>query len=282
MKDSKVNLFDYMDFRSFVKDRMDELRSRDGKFSFRYFSNKLGLRSKSHLNMVLDGQRRLRQDLARPLALALGLSREETAHFCLLVEYTQAKGAEEKAALLRKLRRKGGFREVHDLSLHQFDYLADPLQVTLREWVFCSNFRNDPKRLARDVRFGKPTTKSISKARDALLRVGLLVQDESGALIQAEKHHQTGDDVSHLGLKMFYKNAFRQADKALELDGSQRHLGGMTMAVSQKGFARIRERYQEFVDDVRDIVDDDDEADTVMQMLFALYPLTKAEQTEDE
>ena len=94
--------------------------------------------------------------------------------------------------------------------------------------------------------------------------------------MQADKHHQTGDDVSHLGLKMFYRNAFKQATQALEFSGKERHLGGMTMAISEEGYGKIVwNAIGRFWRRFERSWTRNDHADRVAQMLFALYPLTR-------
>jgi uncharacterized protein (TIGR02147 family) len=238
MERTTLNVYRYTDFRAYLKDRLDELKALDAKYSLRFLSDKLGLASKSHLKMVVDGSRNLTDPLARKLAQVLSLREKEAAFFLALVRYTQAKTTQARTEALDEMRRSPQFLQVHRLELDRFDYLADPLLVTLRELICLKGFRENPIWLASRLPM-KATPAKIRKAIEKLVRLGLAVRDEAGVLHPAHKHQDTGDEIQSTALPIFYKQMFRLAADALEHPSHARHLGGLTMGVSQDGYTKI-------------------------------------------
>ncbi len=52
------NIFNYMDYREFLEDFYDEQKSANKAFSYQYFANKAGFKSKSFIKLVIDGKKK--------------------------------------------------------------------------------------------------------------------------------------------------------------------------------------------------------------------------------
>jgi len=276
MKRTSLNIYEYTDFRAFLKDRIAELKSSDTRYSLRFLSDRLGLSSKSHLKMVADGQRNLSSALAGKIGTAIGLADEEAAFFVTLVRYGQAKSTVEQQAALDELRRRRKFLDVHQLELDHFDYLSDQLTLTLRELVSFPDFKEDPQWIAERMPIEAPP-RQIKEAISKLLRLGLVRRDEKGHLIPSHIHQVTGDGLKSVALRTFYEQTFSRASASMMQASAVRHLGGLTMAISEDSYRKIIERYKSFIAEVRHIVDDDNRPDQVYQLVMALFPLTKAD-----
>ena len=59
MTDAAVlpNIFDYMDYRLFLKDQLEYLQSRDRKFSQRWVAKRAGFKAPQLLSMIVQGHR---------------------------------------------------------------------------------------------------------------------------------------------------------------------------------------------------------------------------------
>jgi uncharacterized protein (TIGR02147 family) len=53
------NIYNFSDYRDFLKDRYRQLKEADSLFSFRYFSKEAGFGSPNYLKLVMDGKRNL-------------------------------------------------------------------------------------------------------------------------------------------------------------------------------------------------------------------------------
>jgi len=276
MKRTSLNIYEYTDFRAFLKDRLTELKASDSRYSLRFLSDRLGLSSKSHLKMVADGQRNLSSALAGKIGAAIGLADEEAAFFVALVRYGQAKSTVEQQTALDELRRRRKFLDVHQLELDHFDYLSDQLTLTLRELVSFPDFKEDPNWIAERMPIEAPP-RQIKEAISKLLRLGLVRRDEKGSLIPSHIHQVTGDGLKSVALRTFYEQTFARAAASMLEPSAVRHLGGLTMAISEDSYHKIIDRYKSFVAEVRHIVDDDISPDQVYQLVMGLFPLTKAD-----
>ena len=102
-------IFDYLDYREFLRDRYAARKLQSNSFSFRFISGKLGLDPGS-LSGILKGRRKLDPALAGALAQVFGLSEYEKEYFEALVLFCQAKNHTERTLLLEKLLRLRGTR----------------------------------------------------------------------------------------------------------------------------------------------------------------------------
>jgi len=279
MKTTKVNIYKYSDYRSYLKDRFTELKTVDKKYSLRFLSKKLGLASNSHLKMVMDGTHNLSIELARKLTEVLRLEKQESDFFVALVKYGQAKNTHEKTEALQELRKSTQFVKLHQVELNQFDYYNNPLTLILRELVSVPDFSEDPEWLASKLPF-KVTTKEIENAVAKLLKLELLTRDEKGRLRAKHPHITTGHGFGSVALKGYYLNAFDKAGDCLEIPGTVRHLGGMTMAVSAAAYERIVQHFQQFLNTIRAEVVEDEDPDRIYQLVMAMYPLTRLKELE--
>jgi len=257
-----------------MRDRMAELKSIDNRYSLRFLSDRVGLSSKSHLKMVADGSRNLSMALAGKLGKVIGLNDEESSFFVALVRYGQAKSTVEQQAALDELRRKRKFLDVHRLELDHFDYLSDQFTLTLRELVGFPDFEEDPYWIASKLPMDA-SPKRIKEALDKLLRLGLVRRDENGKLQVCHLHQVTGDGLKSMALKTFYEHTFKRAADSMQFRSDVRHLGGLTMAISQETYEKIIEQYKHFIGEVRHLVDEDETPDQVYQLVMGLFPLTK-------
>ena len=73
----KPLVFEYLDYRSFLKDMYAYRKRRDPVFSYRYFSGKAGFASPNFLKLVIDGQRNLSHTSMLKIAKGFGLKGNE-------------------------------------------------------------------------------------------------------------------------------------------------------------------------------------------------------------
>jgi len=279
MKRSQLDIHEYTDFRSYIRDRYAELKASDKKYSLRYLARKLGLSSNSHLKMVMDGSHNLSIDLARKVAEFYCLNKQETDFFISLVKYGQAKNTREKAEALDELRRVSQFVKLHQLELDQFDYYNDKLTLILRELVVLPDFVENTRWIARRLPF-KATAKEIREAIDKLVRLKLLSRDENGILFVTNLHVTTGNSIDRVAIKSYYMNGFADASTSLEMSGLHRHVGGITMAVSRNTYDKIVNHFQEFLNVIRAEVCADEKPENVYQLVMGLHPLTRIDGTD--
>jgi len=85
----QVNLFEYTDYRQFLRDWFVLVKKSDSRFSYRYIARLAGFKSPNFFKLVSEGQRNLTIESAVKLAKAVKLTQVETDFFLLLMEFNQ-------------------------------------------------------------------------------------------------------------------------------------------------------------------------------------------------
>ena len=97
------SLFEYMNYRDFLRDYYEEKKREHSFYSFRLFSQKAGFKSPNFLKLVIDGNRNLSKESVYKFVKALGLNKKESDYFENLVFFNQSESLEEKNAYLARL-----------------------------------------------------------------------------------------------------------------------------------------------------------------------------------
>src|SRR5690349_7504160 len=95
-KPGKVVVYDFLDYRAYLRAFYEAEKARRPSFSHRLFSRVAGLRSPNFLKLVMDGERNLGDESIPKFVKGLGLGAEEAEFFADLVKFTQAEGVAEK------------------------------------------------------------------------------------------------------------------------------------------------------------------------------------------
>jgi uncharacterized protein (TIGR02147 family) len=91
-----ISIFNYVNYRRFLKDYYLKAKAEKKYFSYRYFSRRAGINSPNFLKVVIEGKRNLSSTTIEKFASALGLDQKETVFFRRLVVFNQARTASEK------------------------------------------------------------------------------------------------------------------------------------------------------------------------------------------
>jgi uncharacterized protein (TIGR02147 family) len=98
-----IRIFDYADYRQFLKDRFAELKGRNPNLSHRWLARKAEVNSSAFFKMIMDGQRNLTKQSIYKVCLAFDLADAEATYFENLVFFNQAKSLDEKNHFFSKL-----------------------------------------------------------------------------------------------------------------------------------------------------------------------------------
>jgi uncharacterized protein (TIGR02147 family) len=93
---SAPDIFDYEDYRLFLKDFYDYSKKTNKNFSHRYFALKAGYSSSGFLHLIIEGKRNLSRKSVPKFARAIELNIKEQIFFDALVSFNQSKEAESK------------------------------------------------------------------------------------------------------------------------------------------------------------------------------------------
>ena len=269
-----LRIYAYTNSRQFLKDYYEERKKAQPSFSYQYFANKAGFKSKSFIYKVITGQKALSKDAVFALAQAMELKKQETEYFEVIVNFTQAKSAREREFYFNRIQSFGKNKSIAQLRRDQFDYFSKWYLPAIREMVTYLDFKDDFKVLARSL--NPPiTTIQARHAVKLLCKLDLIERLPSGRYCQTDKAITTGSEMKSLAVTMFQKENLRLAAESLERhDSRDRDLSTLTVGVTEKGAQHIAEEIALFRKRLIELVEKEEPVDRVYQINFQLFPLS--------
>jgi uncharacterized protein (TIGR02147 family) len=276
----KIDIFEYDNYRAYLKDLYTLYKETKTHFSYRYFSQKAGFRSPNFLKLVIEGKRNLSPESIEKFTGALKLGRKEAEFFRVLVHLNQARTVGEKKIYAEQLMQFRPFRYIHPLRQDQYRYYAEWQNIAVRELAVLAGFSEDPGWIARSL-LPPISPQQAQKALDLLLQLGLLKRDASGRLIQTDAFISTGDEVTSTSVANYHRIMIRMGAEALDRFPAQaRDISSVTMALSGRGFQEIKALIQRFRKELLAIANQDQSPEGVFQVNFQLFPLAKGAKKE--
>jgi uncharacterized protein (TIGR02147 family) len=268
-------IYQFIDYRAFLKHFYEEKKRTTRHFSHRYFLNKAGINSSSFLRHVIEGRRNLTQTTLEKFAAALDLTPKETTYFRHLVLFNQARTAaakQEHYAVLRSM--IGGVKETL-IKARQFDYYNKWYTSIIRELICLYNFDNDYAALAKAIRPNIKVTEARHAVRD-LIDLGLIKKKDNGGYEQTSQSILADDTVTSLGLRSFVAWMARYTEDAIAVyTPDERYISTVTMGISEPTFRMLTEEIEAFKDRVKSIVSQDENSSRVYQFNLALFPMSE-------
>lgn len=274
----KTNIFEYLDYRQFLKDAFQELKSTKSFFSHRYFIKKAGLASPSHLNMAMNGTRNLTLETARKIAKALDLNKKQSEYFEVLVLYNQSKNPEDRENYFQQLCHIKPPSEIQELSKDHVDYLTKRHLVIIREMVALPHFEADAKWIAEHLRVAvKPA--EVEEAIQILLRLKLLKETKQGKGLQhSSTALQKKLPAKSLELVKYNLAILKEAcDAILHTEEELQFTTSMTIPMNEKSIDHIKKILFKAQEQIANYINNSSEPfDEVFQIHMQLFPATKS------
>ena len=179
-----ICIFDYDDYRVFVKDYIAAKNNKGIRLSLRQLTAKLGISSTSYLSRVLSGHRNLSKENAEKLAHELQLSGDEEKYFLLLVRYCSEEDEISKKALFEKILFQRESSEDYLLRQSQYKYFSEWYYPVVRHVAAFADWNNDYDLLAGLVQ-PKITSEQAQKAIEDLLTLGLIIKTDDSYELNA-------------------------------------------------------------------------------------------------
>ena len=275
-----INVYEYLDYRDFLRDAYADLKQRQRGFSYRWFARRAGMSSPNFLKLVIDGQRNLTTQSAEQFATALGLNHRETEFFRELVAFNQASTAAEKNEHFERIGVHRRHRAVKRVERDAFEYFSKWYYPAIRELVCCEGFSEDPEWIARQLR-PRITTAQARRALDVLVNLGLLERDDDGALVQGEPLLSTGPEVRSLAVGNFHRQMMKRAADAIEtVDREKREISGTTVALTPEGFEMFKAKIQQLRAELLELSAEQTGPTRVVQFNFQAFPLAEIEEPD--
>ncbi|MBT4760708.1 MAG: TIGR02147 family protein [Bdellovibrionaceae bacterium] len=265
------DLYQYENYRIFLKDWFDYRKSSQKSFSYSVWARSLKLKSSSTLIMILKGQRDPSPNLTERFANYFEFNLDEYEFFEDLVELEKTPSNKKQALLdrVQAKRTKKNLKIIDD----QFDVISDWHHYALREATLLKNIDFKPVLLANRL-IGNLSEQTISEAIKRLIHLGL-IQKIEGKYHATDTSVTTKSDNYSKALQAYHNQILKLAQKSLqETDIGEREITGLTLSFSKNKMelakSKIRNFMVEFMCEM-----EAQEGDEVYQLELAFIPLSK-------
>lgn len=277
--DVEVNVFDFLDYRGYLRAYYEAAKRRPAGFSFRTFSKRAGLKSPNFFKLVIDGDRNLGKDTVGKFADALGLMGEAREFFADLVAFEQAADNAEKNRVFERIAASRRFRTARRIDSMLHDYLSHWYHPVVRELVARSDFRDDPKWIAETLR-PRITPKQAAHSLELLLGLELVTKDPAtGRYALHEPTLTTEHEVTALGAANFHRQMIERALESIEtVPSTQRDLAALTVCISPSIALEVKRRIHQFREAMTELCDNGSDGKVVYQLNLQWFPLTATDE----
>jgi uncharacterized protein (TIGR02147 family) len=272
MAEKRVNIYQFLDFREFMRAYFEQEKLEDQSFSLRTFLSKVShsLSSSGLLSAVLKGTRNLSPALRLRFSQVMGLKDKEAQYFDLLVQFNQAKSMEEKNHHFQHLAR---FRESKAKLVSEGQYGLYSKWYYLVVWCYFGLDKNqkNPQAIAKKI---TPylSAAQVEDAIDKLLQLKLIKKTANG-YTPSENHVTTEKEVQDMVANHHHKEFIQMAGTMVDaIPPSRRQYNTLVFSISKESFEIVKERMEAFQEELREILDRDKQENMVCTLSMQLYP----------
>jgi uncharacterized protein (TIGR02147 family) len=270
-----INIFEYQNYRLYLKDYYNFQKNAKKYFSYRYFSQKAGINASAFLYYVIEGKRNLTKKSIDKISTAIGHSKDENDYFENLVFFNQAKTISDKTMYYSRIVECRKPVDLTTIAKERYEFYAKWYNSVIREIVTMFDFHGDFALLGQQL-MPPISAKESRESIELLERLGFIEIDENGL------YHQTDTviGVKPKGQEAFIIEKFQiemleMAIKAYDrVIRSERMSASTTFSISEATFELFKMKTREFRKELLEIAKLDNEPSRVVQFTFNLFPIS--------
>jgi uncharacterized protein (TIGR02147 family) len=270
----KPDIFNYLNFREFLKDHLGYLRRKNPAFRFQTLVEKYGFSSRSHYIDILNGRKLTKKFSARYLQIC-DLSGKEADYFHALAGYDQALNDAEKMRHFHEILRLSPNLETVKLEQTAYRYFSAWYNPVMLSVLDLNRHESDHRKIAA---FFKPKITAIQarQALKTLIDLQFISWDKDRNVWNI--HHQflkSTDGARAAALKSFHKEMQRIGMKTYKTDFDNQAFSTLTLSTSIKTKNEIERMVADLRQSIMEKAKADADPEVVTQVNFQIFSLSK-------
>ncbi len=267
-------LYNYLDYRLFLKDFYEENKKRSSFFSYRYIGTKVGIDA-GNIVKILQGKRHLSKKLVENFIQFCKFTPKEAEYFKTLVNFNRAKTEKENKQLFEKLI---SLKDVNPIKVRadQYEFYQKWYYTAIAGLLYYYDFRGDYKALANKLT-PAVTVKQAKEGIKLLERLQFISKNEDGRYVLTKNFVSTGEEWHSMAIQSYQEETIKLALDSLENHTKDiRDISTVSITVSREDLKEIKELTREYRKSVLRVIDESDiPKDSVYQLNIQLFPLTQ-------
>lgn len=267
-----ISVFDYLDYRNYLRDFYVQQKKTNTFFSYRYIGNKVGMDS-SFLIKVLQGHLHIADDRIESFSKICAFNDKEAGYFEALVHFNKAKTEKES---------KLYFEKMLSINKAKSDMLGENQYEFFQKWYYSAvwslldgaPFHGDPKDLG-NMLTPPISAKEAKQALKLLEDLKLIEKSEAGSYKAVGLNLTTGKEWRSVAITQYQREMIKIAEESLErFRKEERDISTLTLNIPESAIPEIRELTGEFRESLKKLVNSYPDPDRVYQLNIQLFPLT--------
>lgn len=236
----------YLSVILYLKDYYKFRKKESSQFSLQAWASELGCVSKSLIRYVVNGQRRISEELTQRFSVTMKLNEVDHEYFSLLVLYSQSSEENQKRIYGRKLTQLLRVSISVEEIQPGLDILSDPLNLIIRNFLTFSDVDRSSETIAKVFLISQNDLQNIlNKLQDE--KMIELVGNQWIAKHDRMRVNAVPGDES---IRSFHKKSLMRAIAAQENPVAERSYRSITLALSEENFKSYQDDVNQFVNQI--------------------------------
>jgi uncharacterized protein (TIGR02147 family) len=271
------NIFEFTDYRKYLKAYFDERKASDPKFSHRFLARRLDLSTSNFIMLVMQGKRNLNPHLCFKFSELIGHKPKEASYFENMVQFGNAKSGKEKDTYFNRMMVLRKNLKVARIEESQYEYYSNWYNPIVRELVTQPEFAGDIEELCKSV-VPSITLAQARKSIELLLKLGL-IREKGEGYEQAAELVATDPEVTSVAVRKFHREMGRLGVEALDrIPKGERNITSCTLALTEEQFEILKRRIEEMRNEAISLAEEGGQR--VYQLNLQLFPVSKGPRTK--
>jgi uncharacterized protein (TIGR02147 family) len=241
-----ITVFDYFDYRDYLRDVYDYLKGRRYGYSYRAFSQEAGISSHNFLPRIIRSDRNLSEEFIPVLAAYLKLSEKEKKYFETLVSFNNSKKPLIKEKYLKQLLALRVVNEEYRIEDKKLRFFEKWYYPVIRELVAICDFKEDYNLLARHC-IPRITPVQAKGAVAFLVKNGFIKKRNDGRYSVTEAIIATEPEIDSAIIPKYHRITLQQCAEAVDtLKKEDRNFSSSTLRVSKEVYEEIKKEIFNF------------------------------------
>lgn len=269
-----ASVFEYSDYRQYLRDYYDAMKARNAALSYRYLSQKAGINSSAFFPQVIEGARNLTKQSLLKVCKALDLQGPEAEFFENLVFFNQARTVEEKNLFFDRLVAVQSKARDVQVPPDRFDYFSQWWHPVVREVATMRPWGNDWEGIAAMLH-PAITAEQARESVELLVELGFL-RRKARSYVQADPVLKAGSAFHDHRIVRYQIQMLKLASEAFDRTrGADRSTAATVLGISRETFDLFVKKSRQFRSQLQEMSRVDDQADRVYLLTMSLVPLSQ-------
>lgn len=266
-------LFDYLDYRKYLKDFYEDRKQHCFFFSFRFWATRLGT-DPSNIAKVMQCKRHASKEFIAKFMKYAQFSKRESEYFTVLVKFTKTEVEAERRVMFEKLLSIKNIA-AEKIQEHHYEFYKKWYHTAMFALLYYYKF-NGRSYAELAAQLSPPISVEQAKESVALLeKLGFIFRDKDGTYAHARKLVTTGEDWKGFAIHNFQEATIQLALNSLNTHPKEvRDISSVSLTVSNEELEKIRELTKDYRKTVLEIAQLSETPDRVYHLNIQLFPMT--------